>query len=178
MYSVHYFVKLDVTLTNAVDVQTNNTSRTRNNTTCTQRVAECVVCQFIAQTTARREAIHLVRHIDKEGKPLCLFICQCVHKSIIFETTFAISQECGGNNRERQQFFFSFLSEPLQEISLQPIGAFNVYLCTIWIVETTKHFFQVIMVKHTHIPKDRLVSSCTCRLIQSIDNTLKFLFYF
>ena len=165
MYSVHYFVKLDTTLTNTVDIQTNDTSGTRNDTACTQRITECVVCQFITQATARRKTIHLVRHIDKEGKPLCLFIRQFMHKSIVFETTFAIGQECSGDNRERQQFFFSFLSEPSQEIQLQPIGAFNVYLCTIWVVETPKHFFQVIVIKHTHIPKDRLVASCTGRLI-------------
>ena len=136
-----------------------------------------MVRNLVTQAAAGSQTIGTLRLINKKGVTLAEFLGTHIGKILIYRLTLA-RKHSGSNHRESEDSFKAFGIEPLKEKVLQLEQTIIARAAHIWKDKLSKHTIEIRLIIEGDIPKNRLIATGCCRLVNGIDNMLEMVLYY
>ena len=156
-------------LDTAVEVDRQHALRTGRDAARSQRVAESVVLDLVAQAAARRQRVGVVAHVGEERMSFGVHLGREVAPLGVHHVAVA-GQQRHRLDGEGEHGFEPFGVEPLHEAFLQPRQPLPVGARPVGETELAEERFEVVAVVVGDIPEDGLEVACAGGLVDRVDH--------
>ena len=164
---------LDGILDAAVEVDGEHRLGARGDAAGTQRVAEAVVGDLVAQAAAGTQGVGIVGDVGEEGVAFGVHLGGEVGHILVDELAVFVVEQRHGLDREGQHGLGALLVEPFHEALLQPAEAVPVGLAAVGEAELAEEALEIGLVVVGHVPEHRLVVAGAGGLVQRVDDLLE-----
>lgn len=156
----------------AVEVDRQHAFRARGNATRTERVAEAVVPDFVAQAAAGGERIGVVADVGEKRMTFGVHLRREVAPLLVPHVA-VLGQQRHGFHREGQHGPGALAVEPPHEPLLEPAQGLPVRARSVGEAELPEKALEIVTVVVGHIPEHGLEVPGSRRLVDRIDDLLE-----
>ena len=156
----------------AVEVDREHALRAGGDAARTERIAESVVLNFVAQTAARRERVGVVAHVGEERVPGGVHLGREIGPLAVDRIAVA-GQQRHRLDGEGQHGLRALGVEPAHEAFLEPAQRLPVRARTVRKTELAEETLEVGAVVVGDVPEDGLEVACARGLVDRVDDLLE-----
>ncbi len=163
---------VDSVLYAAVQVDCQHALRACRHAAGTQRIAEPVVSDFVAQAAAAAQRVGVVAHIGEETVSGGIHLGSELSHFGVHHLT-VLAEQGHRFDGESEHSLRALLVEPAHKTLLQPLEAFPVGSRPVGEAELAEKAVEIRLVVVRNVPKHSLIVACAGGLVERVDNLLE-----